>query len=78
MVVTMLSVSRPTSLEACSLNASLGESVLVELGEEGGESAGAVTKLVSELGVAVLLWLVLAWLAPAVWLSSNLAFLAPS
>ena len=70
MIVTVLSISMLASLELCSLNASLGESELLELDEEDGESAGAVTKLASVLGVAVLqlaselrearlLWLVL-------------------
>ena len=76
--MTVLSISMLSSLEACSLNASLGDSELLELDEVCGESAGAVTKLASELGVAVLLVLVQAWLASVVWLTSNLAFLAPS
>ena len=72
MVVIGLSTSMLGSLEDWSLKASLGESEPLELEdeeeeeEEEWESAGAVTKLASELGVEVL-WLDLARL------SSNLA-----
>ena len=57
MVVIGLSTSMLDSLEDWSLKASLGESELLELEdeeEEEWESAGAVTKLASELGVEVL------------------------
>ena len=59
------------SLEDWSLKGSLGESELLELeDEEVGESAGAVTKLASELGVVELLWLDLAWLSSSLALFS--------
>ena len=72
MVLMGLSSSMLVSLDDWSLKASLGESELLELeDEEGEESAGAVTKLASELGVVELLWLDLDRLS-----SSSFAFFA--
>ena len=72
MMLMGLSSSMLVSLDDWSLKASLGESELLELEDEDDEeSAGAVTKLASELGVVELLWLGLAWLSP-----SSLAFFA--